>query len=102
MAHYFSKAVDPYLADWLRRETWDTKHPLDMARFYQFLKALQRYSRHPWLLGFAEKLQAAVKGHHPTLSDSSLSKRVQFYVDKAETVFEYEAAPSSASLKMPG
>ena len=42
-----SKVVGRYFDAWITLDTWDSFHPLDMQRFYRFVKAVVRYSRNP-------------------------------------------------------
>jgi hypothetical protein len=41
---YFTPAIDKYFASWILRDTWHTGHPLDMARFYCFVRAVDHFS----------------------------------------------------------
>src|SRR5262245_18718430 len=40
-----SPVVARYFDIWIRQETWDSGHWSDRERFYQFVKAVKRYSR---------------------------------------------------------
>ncbi len=94
MAEYFSEPVDRYLMAWIRPESWNSKHPLDMRRFYQFIKALRNDSQSPSIpMEFAEKLEAAVKECHPDLTARVISEIASPYFVAAETIFDYESAP---------
>ncbi|HZR84765.1 MAG TPA: hypothetical protein VFD92_26960 [Candidatus Binatia bacterium] len=37
-----STATEAKLRQWVRTETWHTRHPLDMDRFYDFIDQYQR------------------------------------------------------------
>jgi hypothetical protein len=93
MPKYFSKAVDRYFDQWIRVFTWDTMHPYDMERFYQFLKALKKYSRKYWAKGFHENIVKAAKDYHPNLDEKHITEMANFFIKKAETCFAYEEAP---------
>ena len=45
-ADRLSKTVGKYFANWIHQDTWHTEHGSDMERFYQFVKAVLRYSNH--------------------------------------------------------
>ena len=88
MSSYFSKAADRYLKAWIFRRTWDTRHPDDMKRFYQFLKSLRRL-RHDWSIDFRRKLLKAVKDYHPNLREEYAENKVAVFTEKAQSVYDY-------------
>jgi hypothetical protein len=92
MPTYFSKIVDRYFTQWIRMFTWDTMHPADMGRFYQFLKALNRYSRKGWDRSFRENIIKAAKDHHPDVGEDHLREMADFFTGKAAKCFAYESA----------
>jgi hypothetical protein len=42
-----SKVVGRYFEAWIALDSWDSFHPLDLQRFYRFVKVVARYSRKP-------------------------------------------------------
>ena len=42
---YFTPSIDKYFAAWILRDTWDSGHPLDMQRFYRFVRAIDHFSK---------------------------------------------------------
>ncbi len=86
MKIYFSVKADKSLMQWLGPRTWDSKHPLDMERFYRFLMALNRYSRGNWSKDFQENLSRAAQAVH----GGATEERLRFFTEKADTVYDYE------------
>jgi len=89
MESYFCVKADEYLMHWLGPRTWDSRHPLDMERFYRFLKVLHRYSRKDWSKNFRENLTRAARSVHGRATEESLG----FFTEKANTVYDYERVP---------
>jgi len=98
MSRYFSTIVDRYLNHWIALPTWGSKHPLDMQRFYQFLRALKRYSRKDWTLDFRERIFRAAKDNHPEFDESYLVETIDYFVRQEEIICDYHSAPFPAPL----
>ena len=68
-------------------------HSSDMERFYQFLKALKRYSRKHWAKGFYDNIIKAAKDYHPNLDEEHVTEMADSFLKEAETCFAYDEAP---------
>ena len=90
---YFSPVVDRYFLQWIVLPTWDSMHPMDMQRFYQFLKALKRYSRKDWSAYFIQNIVNAAKHFHPNRDADCIRKAAVRFLEIAEDIFAYESAP---------
>ena len=92
MSMYFSKIVDRYFLQWIALPTWDSMHSMDMERFYQFMKAMKRYSRKHWTTRFHQSIVKAAAELHPRSSEKYIHKMADFFLQTAGTIFEYESA----------
>jgi hypothetical protein len=93
MPTFFSKVVDRYFRQWIALPTWDSMHPMDLGRFYQFLKAIKRYSRKHWATRFHQSVVEAATEFHPRLDKEHVHRMADFFLETARTIFEYESAP---------
>jgi hypothetical protein len=100
MHKYFSQLTDRYFNHWISLPTWDSRHPLDMQRFYQFVKALRKYSRKPWQTKFHENIQIAAKANHPTLNDKYVTEMADLFLAHAEIIFAYDAVRFDPCIEM--
>jgi hypothetical protein len=100
MSKYFSPLVDRYFINWLSLPTWDSMHPLDMQRFYQFLKAMRLYSRSPWQIKFRENIIKAAKKLHPNLQQEYIVEIADVFMHHAEIAFAYDAAGIDPIVEM--
>ena len=91
MTRYFSKVVDRYFEQWIRSSTWDSLHPADMQRFYQFLKVLIRYWRRGSPPPICESILRTVKDYHPEVDEDRVGEMADFFTSKAETILEYDS-----------
>lgn len=106
---YFSKITDAYLHDWLAPTSWDADHPLDVHRFYRFVRALYHYccsyrkidecgrtlikSRE-----VAERIELCVKEHHP--NRMGFRRQARQYADRVEELFDFLYATDGLRLKL--
>jgi hypothetical protein len=93
MAKYFSKIVDRYFMRWISPDTWHTHHPLDMKRFYGFVKALRRYSRKRGSPRLRANIIMAAKIKHPELDEECLEERADYFSSLAHKILDYESTP---------
>jgi len=100
MTQYFSKLIDRYLNHWIGLPTWDSMHPTDMKRFYQFLKALKKYGRGRAQLHVRDGIFRAIKKQYPDVSDSHLNEMANFFSTRAEIVLAYEEATLDPCVEM--
>jgi len=91
MKKYFSPMIDRYFNQWINLPTWDSMHPLDMTRFYQFVKALRTYSRNSWRIKFRQNVLMAVKEKYESLDENHIKEMVEFFFNRAEVVLAYES-----------
>ena len=83
--------VDRYFNHWISLPTWDSMHPMDMARFYQFVKALRTYSRNSWRDKFHQNVLAAAKEKHQGIDESYTRDMIEFFFNRAEAVLAFES-----------
>lgn len=92
MTVYFSKIVDRYFRQWINLPTWDSMHPFDMTRFYQFLKAFQKYSRNRSLTRIRRNIIRAAHNNHPELDNEYIEEVANFFTTQAGRIFAFQAA----------
>lgn len=77
-----------YFDSWLCRDTWDTHHPMDRARFYRFVKAVARYNRQaPSSSIIHDAIINQWKRHR---RNAKLQKEAEHYAELYETLISYE------------
>ncbi len=86
---YFSPLVDQYFFNWIRKPTWDTLHWCDQDRFYQFLKAHDRYSRNKEIIRLSRNIKLAAKEFHPKLDEEHINEIVEIYIERARIIRSY-------------
>lgn len=93
MSVYFSKIVDRYFLRWITPSTWFTYHPLDMERFYQFIKAIKRYSRCSYGPKIRKNIIKAAKKEHPNFTDDLIEEMADDFSARVHQILEYESVP---------
>ena len=93
MDSYFSKIIDRYFLKWIGPDTWASFHPLDMERFYQFVKAIKRYRRNNSKYNIRHNIIKAVRSEHPNLNDEFIEKMCEKFSGIAHHFLEYSSAP---------
>jgi hypothetical protein len=93
MSIYFSKTVDRYFLAWIGPDTWDSFHPLDMERFYKFVKAIKRYSRSNYGPKILENIVKAARNEHPDLNDDYVKEIAQDFSSISHQILDYESTP---------
>lgn len=73
---------------WISRDTWDTHHPLDSARFYRFVKAVARYSRRAPSSGTIHN--AIMSRWKEQRDNAALRETADHYTELYRTLLEYE------------
>lgn len=82
--------IKQHLATWLRVDTWDTLHPLDMKRFHKALAACFKDLGPE--IAFDDFYQAMVEllgEHHPTQQPVNREERVRPWALKAEAIASF-------------
>jgi len=81
--------VRRYFDAWISLDTWDSFHALDMERFYRFVKAVVRYSRHQ--RPSSTRIRAFIierwKGQR---EEAELNKEADHVAELYQTLLEYE------------
>jgi len=93
MSIYFSKIIDRYFLRWIAPDTWLTYHPLDMERFYQFVKAIKRYSRSNYGPKIRKNIIKAAKKEHPDFADDLIKEMADDFSERVHQFLEYESVP---------
>ena len=93
MSRYFSKIIDRYFLQWIAPDTWVTYHPMDMERFYQFVKAIKRYSRTNYGPKLLKNIIKAAKKEHPEFSDDLINEMAEYFSGRVHQILDYESAP---------
>jgi hypothetical protein len=93
MSHYFSKIIDCYFLQWIAPDTWVTYHPLDLERFYQFVKAIKRYSRSNHGPKIQENIIQAAKKKHPEFINDLINEMAEDFSGRVHQILDYESAP---------
>ena len=83
-----SKVVGRYFEAWIALDSWDSFHPLDLQRFYRFVKAVARYTRKPFPPGDVRALIKARRNKQR--SADALDHAADRYAEIYETLLEYE------------
>jgi hypothetical protein len=83
-----SKVVGRYFEAWIALDTWDSFHPLDLQRFYRFVKAVVRYSRKPPSSGDVHALITARWNKQRPVD--ALERAADRYAEIYETLMNYE------------
>ena len=81
-----SPKVENYFTNWISRDTCYTGSLYDMERFYQFVKAVKRFSKKPPTECFVRELIVKHGGFEAKYLEKKAAHFGQLYV----TLFEYE------------
>ena len=84
-----SKVVARYFEVWIALDSWDSFHPLDLQRFYRFVKAVVRYSRKPPSSRDVHALIMARRNKQRSV-DAFDDQAAERYADIYETLINYE------------
>jgi hypothetical protein len=86
-----SKVVGRYFDAWIVLNSWDSFHPLDLQRFYRFVRAVTRYSRKPLTpANLRHLIRARWKEQR---SAGALAHAIAGYMEKYETLLDYKKTP---------
>jgi hypothetical protein len=90
---YISPEVDESFLFWLNKDSWNSGHPLDMARFYRFIKDLRKSDPAGYWIGpLRPALEQALSDIRPQMDREHRAEAVSKYVQYAEVIHGYEAS----------
>jgi hypothetical protein len=93
MSLHFSKIIDRYFLSWICPDTWATYHPLDMERFYKFVKAIKRYARSNYGPKIYKNIIKAARKEHPGLDEGHIREMAEDFSSIVHKILDYELTP---------
>ncbi len=91
MSIYFAKIIDIYFLNWIRQDTWDSFHWLDMERFYKFVKAIKKYARSKYGPKIYKNIIKAAKKEHPNLNEAHVEEKARYFSSIVHQILDYES-----------